>query len=317
MCTVKGLSVIEELRKVSIQKGTAVTIGVFDGVHLGHQSLLRRTMEEARARGLLSAVLTFRNHPRTVLTPGFQPRYLMDLDHRLKAMESLGLDRVVAITFTRAVSQLRAREFVTLLKDKLRMKVLVVGPDFALGSKREGDIAMLSELGGEMDFQVSCMDLVQEGDQVVSSTVIRDALAQGDVARARSLLSRPFNLSGQVVVGEKRGRILGFPTANLEVDAERALPADGIYATRARVKGTAMDSISYIGTNPTFDGVKRSIEVYIFDFDGDLYGQRLSVDFITQVRGDARFSGPQELIDQMNRDVARAREVLAESYVNG
>ena len=308
---------LEELADASPAKETAVAIGVFDGVHLGHQALVRRTRQEAEARGLASAVVTFRNHPRTVLSPDFEPRYLMDLDHRLEVLRSMGIDLVVAINFTREVSQLRAREFAQRLKDGLRMKLLVSGPDFALGKNREGDLATLSQLGKEIGYKVVCEDFVQEDNFTVSSTAIREALGRGDVGQVHKLMARPFSLVGPVVVGDKRGHLLGFPTANIEVAGDRAMPADGIYATKAVVHGEALDSIAYIGIKPTFDGVKRATEVFIFDFEGDLYGQNLPVEFIAQIRGDMRFSSSNELIDQMNLDVARAREVLADSYVNG
>ncbi|MFQ5874298.1 MAG: bifunctional riboflavin kinase/FAD synthetase [Dehalococcoidia bacterium] len=301
---------IDELLQVSLPRDTVVTIGVFDGVHLGHQDLILRTKGEASERGLLSAVLTFRNHPRTVLTPGFKPRYLTGLEERLELIRSLGVDLGIAIPFTRAVSQLRAREFMSLLKNRLKMRVLVTGPDFALGKDREGDVPSLTRLGKKIGYSVLCVSPTELEGQSVSSTAIREALAAGDVAKAGEFLGRPFNLAGRVVVGDKRGHLLGFPTANLEIDQERAMPADGVYATRAYVGVVPYQSVTYVGPRPTFDGSKHAKEVYILDFQGDLYGERLVIDFIDRLRGDMCFSTPDELIAQMNKDVIRAREVL-------
>ena len=175
------------------------------------------------------------------------------------------------------------------------------------------NLETLTKLGKDYGYEVVCQDVIQDGGLTVSSTAIRHALAEGNVELAMRLMSRPFRLSGPVVVGDKRGRLLGFPTANVDVPPDRALLADGIYATRALVKDRILDSITYIGNKPTFDGEKRATEVYIFDFDEDIYGQSIDVDFLAQIRGDMRFSGAQELIDQMNIDVQMARNALSSS----
>lgn len=305
---------LEELAGPPAHQHTAVAIGVFDGVHLGHKTLFRRTIEEAKQRGLDSTVVTFRNHPLTVLAPSFQPQYLMDLNSRLEAIKAVGIDHVVAINFTREVSQLRASEFVNQLSTKLNMKALVCGQDFALGKGREGDVPTLIRLGNEYGYDVVCQDVIREGDLTVSSTAIREALAAGDVALAMRLMGRPFRLSGAVVEGDKRGRLLGFPTANIEVPPDRAILADGIYATRTLLDNRMLDSITYVGSKPTFEGETRATEVYIFDFDEDIYGQHLSVDFLALVRSDLRFFGVQELIDQMKLDVEAARKVLTTNF---
>ena len=237
----------------------------------------------------------------------------MDLDSRLEAIKAVGIDRVITINFTREVSQLRASEFVHQLSTKLNMKALVCGQDFALGKGREGDVPTLTRLGTEYDYELVCQNVIRDGDLTVSSTAIREALSLGDVALAMRFMGRPFRLSGPVVVGDKRGRLLGFPTANIEVPPDRAFLADGIYATRALLDNRLLDSITYVGSKPTFEGETRATEVYIFDFDEDVYGRHLSVDFLALVRSDMRFSGVQELIEQMNNDVAEARKVLAAS----
>ena len=304
---------IEEFLQASPKRETAITIGVFDGVHLGHRGLIQRTMNEASARGLLSVIVTFRNHPRTVLTPGFEPQYLTSLEQRLELIKSLGVDLVIPVTFVQAVAQLRAREFVSLLRDHLKMKVVVAGPDFAMGKGREGDMTTLSSLEEEMGFEVVCVDHLQLAGEAISSTTIREALASGDVAKAGCLLGRPFNLDGRVVVGEKRGHLLGFPTANMEIDQDRALPADGVYATIAYVGNTAHPAVTNIGVRPTFGELKHTKEVHIMDFQGDLYGQALGIDLIDRLRGEVRFSGPEELKAQITKDVNQAREVLTKA----
>ncbi len=304
---------LQELAAHPPDRHTAVAIGVFDGVHLGHQALFQTAINVARRRNLDSAVVTFRNHPLTVLSPTFQPRYLMDLQTRVQSIAALGIDHTVAINFTREVSQLRAREFVHRLSEGLNMKALICGQDFALGKNREGDLETLTNLGSEYGYDVICQDVIQHGDLTVSSTAIRQALAEGNVELALRLMSRPFRLSGTVVVGDKRGRLLGFPTANVDVPPDRALLADGIYATRTILEDRCLDSITYIGNKPTFDGQKRATEVFIFDFDEDIYGRSIHIDFLAQVRGDMRFSGAQQLIDQMNIDVEMARKALSAS----
>lgn len=306
---------LEELAVPPPDTHTAVAIGVFDGVHLGHRTLFQRTIEEARRRGLDSAVVTFRNHPLTVLAPSFRPQYLMDLESRLQAIKALGIDHVAAIDFTRELSQLRASEFVGRLCAKLNMKALVCGQDFALGKGREGDVPTLTRLGNRHGYELVCQDVIREGDLTVSSTAIREALAEGDAALAMRLMGRPFRLSGPVIVGDKRGRLLGFPTANIQVPPDRALLADGIYATRAMLGSRILDSITYVGSKPTFEDGTRATEVYIFDFDEDIYGRILSVEFLALVRSDMRFSGVPELIAQMNKDVLAARKVLAANHI--
>jgi riboflavin kinase/FMN adenylyltransferase len=302
--------VLEELSQITHSGGTAVTIGVFDGVHLGHQQLIRRTVEAASQRGLQSLVVTFRNHPRTVLTPGFKPQYLTGIDERVRLLKSLGVDHVAAISFSREISQLRAREFVSLLRKHGGMELLVVGPDFAMGKNREGDVPTLTALGHELGFDVITVEFAQLEGREVSSTSIREALTTGDVSRALSYQGRPFSLTGLVVGGEKRGQVLGFPTANVDVEETTAVPADGIYATRAIVDGACHDSATYIGTRPTFEQSNRVIEVFILDFQGDLYGRQLTIEFIDRIRGDMTFANPDELIAQMEKDVAQAQEVL-------
>lgn len=300
----------QELQKRSSPGDTFLTVGVFDGVHLGHQHLLRRLKEKAEERNALPGVLTFRHHPLRVLSPGTPISYLAPLKARRKLLRALGIPVIVTIPFTREVAGISARGFLELLIRYLRMRGLVVGPDFALGRDREGGGKALKALSVEMGFELEVVFPFVLDGRVVSSTFIRQALEVGDMRRVREFLGRPYALSGLVVVGSGVGRGLGFPTANLRVAPEQALPADGVYAGLAHLGGKARPSLANIGVRPTFGGGERVVEVYILDFDRDLYGKELSIELVEKLREERRFRGPGELQAQIAQDVQRARELL-------
>jgi len=302
----------KELAEVRPQKETLLTIGVFDGVHLGHQRLLTHLRDEARRNGWLSGVVTFKSHPEVVLSTENKLLWLDDLETRVSLLRDLGIDVVVALSFSSELAQLTAREFVQLLKDHLKMRGLIIGPDFALGRGREGDAEKLRILGREMGFSVEVIPAVVLDRQVVSSSAIRQALAQGDVKKAEKLIGRLFSLSGQVVSGDGRGRTLGFPTANLEVESEQALPSDGVYATIAHVDQHLMPSVTNIGVRPTFEGSKHLVETYIFDYEGDLLGQKFTIDLVDKLRDEKHFDTAEELKAQIKKDVEQARQILSE-----
>ncbi len=302
---------LDDLAGANIQGGSVLTIGVFDGVHLGHHYLLRQVRMLAKERGLASAVVTFRNHPRTVLSPGAASNYITPLEERVALLRAMGVDRVVPVTFSREVAQLTYRDFVDLLIEHLSMKVLIVGPDFAMGRGRAGTAEALAAMGKERGFIVTTLQPFLLSGEVVSSTAIRKCLATGDMLHARRLLGRPYSLSGPVVTGDKRGRTLGFPTANLGVSPDVALPLDGIYCTIASAGGRSYDSVTSIGVRPTFGELGRTVETFIMDFAGDLYGQPMKIHLLQRLRDEKRFSGADELVAQMRRDVETAREVLA------
>ena len=237
---------------------------------------------------------------------------LTSLEERQALIKALGIPLVVVLPFDRELAQLSAREFCDLMCRYLRLRCLVVGPDFALGYNREGTIPVLQALGLEMGFRVAPATFFTLGDEVVSSTAIRRALAEGDVSRATRLLGRPFSLRGSVVRGEERGQRLGFPTANLPVNERRALPADGVYVARAILEGQPHPAVSYIGPRPTFGPGQRVLETYILDFSGgQLYGRDLQVELLHYLRGDIRFPSVQALKEQIARDVAAARKALS------
>ena len=310
------MQVEAKLRQAAPGRDTLLTIGVFDGVHLGHQRVIQHLRQRAAGAGLLAGGVTFQHHPRRVLSSDSELPYLTSLEERVGLIRGLGVELVVVLPFTLELARLSAREFLELLKQHLLMKGLVGGADFALGRGREGQSGILGGLGEEMGFSfevVSPVASTDETGEVVSSTAVRKALAGGDVARVARLLGRPFSLGGPVVPGDERGRKLGFPTANLATHEGQALPADGVYATRTFVDGRAHRSLMNIGLRPTFGGGERTVEVFILDFAGDLYARHLRVEVVEWLRGERKFDSPEELKAELSRNVERAREVLAAS----
>ncbi len=298
--------------------GTAVTIGAYDGVHLGHRHLLSELAARSAERGLRDAVVTFDRHPATVVRPESAPPLLTDLDQKLELLEDCGVDLVLVVPFDRARADETAEEFVSqVLVGDLGARLVVVGVDFHFGHGRKGNVALLTELGAADGFEVEGVDLAARGDAAISSTRIRTLVAEGDAAGAAALLGRPHQVRGPVVHGDGRGRAeLGFPTANVAVPAGIALPGIGIYAGwYTRPDGTAHPAADSVGRRPTFydaadDPPAPLVEAYILDFDADLYGEQGRVSFVERLRGEVRFERVSDLVDQMHRDVARARAVL-------
>jgi riboflavin kinase/FMN adenylyltransferase len=298
-----------ELSRVAPGRPCAVTIGVFDGVHRGHQHLVGVLLEHAQQHQLASVALTFNPHPRTVLRPGSAVTYLTSLEERIELLQGLGLDAVGVLAFTSELAQLAPQEFLALLVEELEMKLLVVGPDFALGRNRAGTIGVIRQIGESLGFRVEAANLLAENDEKVGSSSVRQALADGAVERVARLLGRPFSLRGPVVAGDRRGRTLGFPTANIAIGLDRALPAYGIYVTRAYVRENTYLSCTSIGVRPTFDVEPRpTIEAYILDFNEDVYGQEMRIDLLHRLRGEVRFDSADDLITQMHRDIGETRE---------
>ena len=305
------MSVEEELSRLSPDKDTILTIGVFDGVHLGHKRLIAELIGRAGRLNLLSGVVTFDPHPQQVLLPRNRLPFLTGLEQRKALLKNEGVKSVIVLPFSRELAQLSAREFIKLLKDYLSLKELVIGPDFTLGRNREGDVDNLRKLGKAMGFTVTVVPPVTINGETVSSTAIREALAGGDLEKASSLIGRPFSLSGKVVRGEGRGAKLDYPTANLEIEPEQALPAEGVYASWAYIAGRAYKSVTNIGRRPTFGVGKSLVEVYILGYRGDLYGQELKIDIIEKLRGEKQFDSAEALRQQIARDVEQGRAVLS------
>ncbi len=290
---------------------SVVSIGNFDGVHRGHQSLVEEVVSCARGAGLLSAVATFDPHPATLLRPAQAPRRLMTLEQQAEALAALGIDRLVVLRFDAELAGLAAEEFARrILRDALDARTVVAGAGFRFGRGRQGDAGLLRTLG----FEVVERAPERMGGLPISSTRIRTALAAGDVAEAGALLGRPFANDGRVLPGDGRGRELGFPTANLEPENE-VVPEAGVYAGWCRLhEGQAFGSrhaaVAHIGQRPTFDSTAMRIEAHLVDFSGDLYGLRLRVEYVSRLRGVRRFEGPAALTAQVREDVRRARELL-------
>ena len=300
----------QRLDRASPERETVITIGVFDGVHRGHSHLLQHLIAAAESR-YQPTVLTFGNHPATVLHPDRQVSLITTLARKEALIRAQGIDHVVSLDFTPELAQLSFREFVSLLTERLRMKGMVIGSDFALGRNREGTVERLAALGQEMGFFVEIVEPLLLDGLLVKSRVIRQKLTEGEVAVSGRLLGRSFSLAGDVVTGDRRGRTLGFPTANVNVSKTMAHPADGIYATWALVDGARRPAATSIGVRPTFGLSERLVEVYILDFDGDLYGRELEVEFVDKLRDQEAFSSLDALVEQINRDVANTREALA------
>jgi len=304
------MAIEEELARLSPNKDMLLAIGVFDGVHLGHKYLISQLIEQARQQNLLSGVVTFRQHPQEVLAPQTKLPFLTDLIERSNLLKSEGIEAVIPLSFTTELAQLTARQFVNILKKYLRMRGLVIGPDFVLGRDREGNADTLRVLGQEMNFTVTVVPPVMINGEVVSSTAIREALAGGDMKKVHALGGRLFSLHGQVVTGTGRGIKLGFPTANLDIDPDQAIPADGVYATWVYINGRAYPSMTYVGKNPTFGGSEHMVEVYVLDYHDDLYGRELRIDIMERLRGDKQFNTAEELKKQIAGDVKQGKAIL-------
>ncbi len=303
----------EELAALNVERDSVLTIGVFDGVHRGHRTLLARLVEQARTTGRAAGVVTFRNHPASVLRADFQPHYLTTLEDRLHLLRATGVDFVAPVTFDDELSRLDARAFAARLVSALRMRGLVVGADFAMGHGRGGDSTALARLGEELGFTVQAVDLLADGELTVKSTSIRRALAEGDVETVARMLGRNFTTRGVVAEGERRGRELGFPTANLETPTGLAVPADGIYAAWAHFDDERRMAAVSIGVRPTFGEQPRAIEAYLLEYQGDLYGKTMRLEFVAHLRDELKFDTVEALITQMREDVRKTKEILLNS----
>ena len=306
------MQIDQELANITPRGETFLTIGVFDGVHAGHRYLLRRLQQRAAERNLLSGVVTFNPHPQSVLHPDDHLPCLSDLDDRVTTFQRLGVNTIAVLTFTPQLAQLSARDFISLLKKYLKMRGIMVGPDFVLGRGGEGDIGLLHTLGDEMKFSVEVIPSYTINGEVVSSTLIRQALVQGDMRRVQKLMGRNFYLKGRVITSDKRGRLLGFPTANLDVNPQQALPSNGIYATITQVDGKQFPSATNIGTRPTFGAGEKMVETHLLNYQGDLYSKEIRVEFVKKLRDEQRFSCAEELKTQMAKDVQDVDAILAE-----
>lgn len=293
--------------------GTVVTVGTFDGVHLGHRAVLREIAARAAERGLFSVLVTFDRHPLTVVRPDDAPPLLTTPDEKKGILAQSGLDYAAFLPFTRSLSLYTPREFVEeVLVRRFRVRELVIGYDHGFGRGRSGDTDTLRRLGEELGFDVDVVGEVRVDGEPVSSTRVRGLLEEGRVEAAARCLGRPYSLRGPVVHGAGRGRDLGFPTANIEPPGGRKLiPRAGIYAVRASLRGGIHAGLLHAGPRPTFAGSPPSLELYLLDFDRDIYGEPVRVEFLSRLRDVVPFGSPEELVEQMRRDRERAREYFS------
>lgn len=291
---------------------SVVTIGNFDGIHLAHRGLLQKVVAEAARRACSAVVLTFEPHPQKVLHPERRPFYLLTtLDEKLRLIEGLGIDAVILIEFTPEFAKTTAEVFVRdILWERLRLEKLFIGHDTAFGNRKTGNEDFLRSMGEKLGFEVEAIEGVQVEGILVSSTSIRHALLEGDVRRAMKLLGRPYNLSGTVVKGYKRGSEIGVPTANI-VSEKELIPAQGVYAVTVDMDARRHPGVLNIGYSPTFGDNQLTVEVHLLDFPREeLYGKTIEVFFVDRIRDEVKFESPKELVRQIERDIERARELL-------
>lgn len=294
---------------------SAVTIGNFDGVHLGHREIFRRLKEAAAETGGSSVIVTFEPHPLKVLAPGKSLPLINTPAEKERLIEASGVDCLVIIPFTREFALTPPMEFVReVLVGRIGTKRLIVGYDYAFGRNREGDVDFLRRAGDELGFPVEVLEPICNGETVYSSSLIRNLISEGRVAEVVSLLGRHFSFSGTVVHGHSRGKGIGFPTANLQTDKE-LIPKFGVYAVKVKIDEAVYDGACNIGENPTFCDTGRSIEVFLFDFDGDLYGRDMRLYFVDRLRDERKFPDAEALRLQIAEDVARCREILRNTEI--
>ena len=301
------MKIFHGTENANIQRPTVLTLGVFDGLHLGHQRIMQTVVERANAIGAVPTAITFDPHPRAVLHPESAPPLLQTLDQRLANLEVLGIEQAIVIKFDKGFASQPAEEFLAdIVHDRLHAKEVFLGKGFAFGKGRGGNIDLLRKMSGELGFHADEVPEVRLRGQRISSSTIRRLLADGRVNLARRMLGRPYGVEGVIIRGNRRGHTIGFPTANLKPH-NRVIPKFGVYATATLVDGTWRKSITNIGVRPTFENdAEPSIESYLFDFDSDLYGDVLRVRFLHRIRDERKFNGIDELKAQIEKDSARA-----------
>jgi riboflavin kinase/FMN adenylyltransferase len=307
----KVIKSIEDKSSLDEFRCAFVTIGNFDGIHLGHQHIIKMLIKEARQDNRKAAVITFDPHPQMVLHPEKRPFYLItSIEEKIKLLEKLGVDAVVLIPFSLKFSKMTAEDFVCqILSDSLHIKKIFIGYDYTFGKDKVGNAAFLVDFGNRLGFDIDIINAIRVDDTIVSSTRIRNAILEGDVKTVIAPLGRPYNLSSIVIEGNRRGGSLGFHTANIKPD-KVLIPAYGVYAVIVHLEGIRYRGVSNIGVNPTFDDERLSIEVHLLDFDRDIYGKSLEVLFIDRIRDEVKFADPEKLVAQVKRDIEKAEAIL-------
>ncbi len=298
-------------------KNAWVTIGSFDGVHLGHRQIIDQITAEAHENGAPAVVLTFYPHPSTVIHGPRESFYLTLPEEKAKLLERTGLDAVITYSFDKKVALTSAKDFIKGLKKHLGFGHLWIGHDFALGKGREGDATLLKKIGAEMDFEVQVIEAFEINGNIVSSSRIRNLLEEGNIEEANDLLGRPHYVSGEVILGDQRGRTIGIPTANLNNDKIRAVPGPGVYACIAEFEGQQFKAVTNVGVRPTFEKepVAPRIEAHLLDFHGDIYGKNVELRFLARLRDEQRFENVDALVTQIRLDIAIAREIFTHMEV--
>lgn len=291
-----------------------VTIGTFDGVHLGHQQIIRQVLEQTQRCGGESVLITFNPHPRKVVNPALNLMELTTLEERIILLRQYGVHNLVVVPFTQAFSELSAEQYIRdFLVARFRPCTIIIGYDHKFGNKREGNFRLLEQMAPQFGYQVQEIDEQLINDSIVSSTKIREALQQGQAERARAYLGHPYSFKGNIIMGNQLGRTIGYPTANLQINEPgKLIPANGVYAVTAQLEGATqvLKGMMNIGTRPTVDGTHRSIEVHLFDFDADIYGRHLTVWLWNFIRNEQKFSGIDALKIQLQHDQVAAQELL-------
>jgi riboflavin kinase/FMN adenylyltransferase len=289
-----------------------LTMGKYDGLHLGHQQLIRTTVERARELGMRSVVLTWEPHPNAVIRPDQPLRLITLLDEKIARIADLGPDLLIIAPFTSETKATSAEAYMAQIHAAVPLRELWVGEGFAMGRERTGDVPSLMAIGRDLGFAVGAVSEVRNSTTRVSASLVRERLDAGDVTGAQALLGRSFALRGTVVEGDKRGRTIGFPTANMQIDPLQIVPADGVYACRAFLAdGSAyLPAVTNIGVRPTFDGLRRTVEAHLLDWSGDLYGQVVRLTFEQRLRGEQKFASIDDLVAQIRRDADAARTLL-------
>jgi riboflavin kinase/FMN adenylyltransferase len=306
------MKVLKGMEDIPLEfRDSFITIGNFDGVHRGHQFLFKTLIQEARQENRKTLVITFDPHPKKLLHPDRRPFYLITtLEEKIRLIEKLGIDAIMVIPFSLEFSETTADEFVHhILWDKLHIRKIYIGHDYTFGRNKEGDEAFLSALGRKLGFEVSIMNAFTIDDMVISSTCLRYAILTGDVKKSAEILGRPYNLSGIVIEGSRRGGTLGFPTANIK-PVKVLIPANGVYAAVINMGGDRYQGVLNVGYNPTFADEKLSIEVHILDFKDNIYGKNLEILFIDRIRDEIKFDSPDSLVRQIRQDIDQATVIL-------
>jgi len=302
------------LDNVKHEENTVLTVGTFDGVHAGHRAIIDTVVAKANERGGRSVLVTFDPHPRNIINPGDDGiKLLTTLEERCEILEELGIDRMIVIPFDRDFSLLSSEEFIRdVIHKKIGVSEFVIGYDHHFGRNREGTIETIEKLGAELGFDSYVVSKHEVGKKTVSSTAIRNAISEnGNIEQATDFLQRPYRLNGTVVHGDKRGKAIGFPTANIKPEhVNKIIPKEGVYAVKVRINGNWFNGMMNIGTRPTFDGEQQTLEVHLFNFETDIYGKEVQVRFFKRIRDEKKFNGKEELIEQLKEDKKHTQQLL-------